>query len=90
MKGIDKIEAGKLFPLAGETRTSGHSLKIRGSRFRTELRRNFFTQRVVNLRNSLPSEAVEATSLNVFKARIDKFLNSNGIKSYGERVGKWS
>jgi len=90
MKGIDKIEAGKLFPLAGETRTRGHSLKIRGSRFRTELRRNFFTQRVVNLWNSLPSEAVEATSLNVFKARIDKFLNSKGIKGYGERAGKWS
>ena len=79
MKGIDKIEAGKLFPLAGETRTR-HSLKIRGCRFRTELRRNFFTQRVVNLWNSLPSEAVEATSLNVFKARIDKSLNSKGIK----------
>ena len=44
MKGIDKIEAGKLFPLAGKTRTIGHSLKIRGSRFRTELRRNNFTQ----------------------------------------------
>ena len=31
MKGIVKIEAGKLFPLAGETRTRGHSLKIRGA-----------------------------------------------------------
>ena len=52
------------------------------------MRRNFFTQRVVNLWNSLPSEAVEATSLNVFKARIDKFLNSKGIKRYGEQVAK--
>ena len=68
MKGIDKIEAGRLFPLAGKTRTRGHSLKIRGSKFQTELRRNFFTQRVVNLWNSLPSEAVEATSLNVFNS----------------------
>ena len=90
MKGIDKVEAEKLFPLAGETGTRGHSLKIRGSRLRTDLRRNFFTQRVVNLWNSLPSEAVEATSLNVFKARIDKFLNRKGIKGYGERAGKWS
>ena len=84
MKGIDKIEARELFPLAGETRPRGHGLKIRGSRFRTELRRNFFTQRVVNVWNSLPSEAVEATSLDVFKARIEKFLNSQGIKGYGE------
>ena len=79
-----------MFPLAGETRTRGYSLKIRGSRFRTELRRNFFTQRVVNLWNSLPSKAVEAISLDVFKARIDKFLNSKGIKGYGEQTGKWS
>ena len=84
VQGIDKIEAGMLFPLAGETRTRGHGLKIRGSRFRTELRRNFFTQRVVNLLNSLPGEAVDATSLNVLKAKIDKFLNSKGIKGYGE------
>ena len=76
-----------MFPLAGETRSKGHSLKIRGNRLRTELRRNFFIQRFVNLWNSLPSEAVEATSLNVSKARIDKFLNSKGIKGYGERVG---
>ena len=84
MKEMDKIKAGKLFPLAGETRTRGHSLKVRGSRFR----RNFFTQRVVNLWNSLPSEAVEVTSLNVFKAGIDKFLNSKGIKGYDEQAGQ--
>ena len=63
---------------------------MRGSRFKTELRRNFFTQRVVNLWNSLPSEAVEASSLNVLQARIDTFLNSKGIKGYGERVCKWN
>ena len=50
------------------------------------MRRNFFTQRVVNLWNSLPREAVEATSLNVFKARIDKFLNGKGIKGDGEQL----
>ena len=30
MKGIDKIEAGRLFPLVDETRTRGHSLKNKG------------------------------------------------------------
>ena len=90
MKGIDRVDAGRLFPLVGESSTRGHSLKIRGSRFRTELRRNFFTQRVVNLWNSLPSEAVEAPSLNIFKKKIDSFLKNKGIKGYGVRAGKWS
>jgi len=69
MKGLDRVEAATLLPLAMETRTRGLSLKIRGSRFKTELRRNFFSQRVVNLWNSLPNEAVETTSLNVFKTQ---------------------
>jgi len=59
MKGIDRIDAVRLYPLVGKSRTRGHSLKIRGSRFKTEFRRSLFTQRVVNLWNSLPSEAVE-------------------------------
>ena len=90
MKGLDRLEAARLFPLTTETRTRGHSLKIRGSQFRTELRRNFFSQRVVNLWNSLPNEAVEATSINVFKSQIDRFSTNKGIKGYGERAGKWN
>ena len=71
-----------------KVRTRGHSLKIKGGRFRTELRRNFFSQRVVNLWNSLPTEVVEATSLNMFKARMDGFLIGKGIKGYGNQAGK--
>jgi len=69
IKAIDKIEAGKLFPLVGETKTRRQSLKIRGSRFRTEMRTNCFSQRVANLWNSLPREAVEAASLSTFKTQ---------------------
>jgi len=38
---------------------------------------------VVNLWNSLPNEAVEATSLNVFKTQIDTFLNKKGVMGRG-------
>ena len=90
MNGMDRIEVERLFPLKKDSRTRGHSLKIKGGRFRTELRRNFFTQRVVNLWNSLPVEVVEAASLNIFKKRVDGFLIREGIKGYGERAGRWS
>ena len=33
----------------------------------------FFTARVVNLWNSIPSLVVDAPSLNCFKTRLDKF-----------------
>ena len=52
------------------------------------MRRNFFTQRVVNLWNSLPVEVVEAASLNIFKSLVDRFLIDRGIKGYGEKAGK--
>ena len=90
MNGMDKIEVERLFPLRKDSRTRGHSLKIKEGRFRTELRRNFFTQRVVNLWNSLPVEVVEAASLNMFKTRVDGFLIREGIKGYGERAGMWN
>ena len=90
MKGMDRVEVERFFPLRKDSRTRGHSLKISGRWFRSELRRNFFTQRVVNLWNSLPVEVVEATLLNIFKSWVDRFLIDKGIKGYGEKVGKWN
>ena len=39
---------------------------------RLEIRRNFFSQRVVNKLNELPQYVVEAESVNAFKNRLDK------------------
>ena len=50
------------------------------------MRRNFFSQRVVNLWNSLPQKAVEARSLSVFKIEIDRFLIGKGITGYVEKA----
>ena len=73
--------------MMGESRTSGHSLRIQGRPFRTEVRRHFFTQGVVSLWNSLPEEVVNAKTLNVFKRRQGIALGANGIKGFGEKAG---
>ena len=76
-----------IFLMVGESRTRGHSLRIQGRPFRREVRRHFFTQRVVSLWNSLSQEVVDAKTLNVFKRRLDIALGANGIKGYGEKAG---
>ena len=51
--------------------TRGHHLKLVKSRFHSNIRKNSFSNRIVNSWNSLPSYVVEATTMNKFKNNID-------------------
>ncbi|KFO80774.1 hypothetical protein N303_13711, partial [Cuculus canorus] len=50
--------------------------KLERGRFRLDIRRNFFTMRVVRHWHRLPREAVAAPSLEAFKARLDGSLGN--------------
>ncbi|KFR05979.1 hypothetical protein N306_14254, partial [Opisthocomus hoazin] len=49
---------------------------LKEGRFRLDIRKKFFTMRVVKHWNRLPREAVDAPSLEVFKARLDAALSN--------------
>jgi len=55
MTGKDKIDKEQFFPLADNNYgLRGHSLKIRKDRANLDIRKHFFSQRVVNAWNKLP------------------------------------
>ena len=58
--------------------TRGHRFKIIKESTKDNTRLNFFTNRIANDWNVLPIEAVEAKTVNSFKARIDKVYELNG------------
>ena len=73
MKDFDKIYYKIFFEVSTVRKTRGHSLKLLKKRCNGELRRNFFSQRVVDVWNGLPQYVVDADSVNCFKNRLDKF-----------------
>ena len=65
-----------MFTRVDSDRTWGNGFKLRQRRSRLNIKRKFFTQRVMKPWNRLSKEAVDAPSLEGFKARLDVALGS--------------
>ncbi|GAB0188082.1 hypothetical protein GRJ2_001273500 [Grus japonensis] len=76
LKGAYRKDGEGLFIREWSDRTRGNGFKLKEGRFRSDVRKKFFTVRVVRYWNRLPREAVDAPSLEVFKARLDGALGN--------------
>jgi len=74
IKGIDKVNYQNFLKLVDNSKTRGHRYKIEKIRSRLDIRKNYFSQRVVNHWNNLPDKVVSAESVNSFKNRYDDYV----------------
>ena len=83
MKGIVDLNYTTFFKLSTNN-TRGHELKLFKQRSRLNVRRNFFSQRIVESWNALPEEIVSCTTVLHFEKLYDSFhcerkYNFNGF-----------
>jgi len=59
--------------------TRGSDLRLQKNRTRYDLRKLVFTNRIVNMWNSLLNDVVHTESTNTFKSRLNKFCSNQEI-----------
>ena len=60
-----------------QTTTRGHHLKIAKQQANTNIKKHFFTHRIVNAWNKLPQAVVDSPNIVTFESRLDKHWSNH-------------
>ena len=78
-RGYNKGDVSKILKISSQDRTRSNGFKLEKSRYKKELGKNWFSNRVVDEWNRLSSQVVGAETIESFKRRLDKYMD----QSYG-------
>ena len=74
LNNIDKVQHEHIY-LIGRTATRGHNQKIYKKNCRTNIRKYNFSQRILDMWNSLPKQVIETKTVNTFKSQLNHWKN---------------
>ena len=66
IRGISRVKISDFFTVSTATKTRGHCYKLSMPKVRTDIRKYFFSSRIVKVWNALPTDKVNFNSLNGF------------------------
>ena len=78
VNGYENIDRNIFFTVKEERRTRGHGVTLAKKQCRLDIRKFSFSQRTVNEWNRLSADCVGASSVNIFKNKIDIYLRRAG------------
>ena len=78
LNGYENIDRNIFFTVKEERRTRGHGVTLAKKQCRLDIRKFSFSQRTVNEWNRLSTDCVGASSVNIFKNKIDIYLRRAG------------
>ena len=81
LNGYENINRNMFFSLKKDSRTRGHEVKLVKDQCRLDIRKHSFAQRTINEWNKLSTDCVTASSVNMFKNKVDTYLRRAGYTS---------
>ena len=94
LSGYENIDSNIFFEIKEGKITRGHNYTLVKKQSRLDVRKYSFSQRTINVWNKLSTDCVHASSVNIFKNKIDKYP-ANASVPMGSRYspvhpGSWT
>ena len=78
LNGYENINRNIFFSLKKDSRTRGHEVKLVKDQCRLDIWKYSFSQMTINEWNKLSMDCITASSVNMFKNRVDTYLRRAG------------